>query len=89
MDHQACRNRLLITNKSIGRLPLRALARADARGIHAINFLQTAILGLHHEEVDDKEECKAAAAEDKTIEIMDRVRDEGREEGDQEVEEPV
>lgn len=57
--------------------------------IHLINLLERPVLGLNHEEVNDKEQRKATSAEDEAVEVVNLVRDHGREEGNQEVEEPV
>jgi len=95
MDHQWGRVRLLDlrccfpVTLHVHSLPFRAVSWADSHSIHGVDFLQSAILGLHHEEVDDDSESKAGEAKDETVEVMDIVGDEGSEERDQEVEEPV
>jgi len=63
--------------------------RVDVQHVHRVDLLQRTILGLDHEEVNDDEQREAAGAEDKTVEVVDLVRDQGREERDEEVEEPV
>ena len=44
--------------------------------VHGIDLLKTSVFGLNEEEVDDEEQCRTAASEDKSVEIVDGVRDE-------------
>jgi hypothetical protein len=61
----------------------------DVQDVHRVNLLERAALGLNHEEVDDEEESETAGSEDQAVEVVDLARDQGREERDQEVEQPV
>ena len=69
--------------------PLSGGDRVDVRDIHSVDLLKRTILRLDDEEVGDKEESSSAAAENKTVKVVNLVRDEGGEEGDEEVEQPV
>ena len=71
------------------RIPLGAGNRVDVNHVHGVDLLERAALGLNHEEVDDEEEQDEGDGEDKTVEVVDAVGDEGGAEGDDEVEEPV
>lgn len=71
------------------RIPLSAGDRVDVNHVHSVNLLERAALSLDHEEVDDEEEQDEGDSEDETVEVVDAVGDEGRAEGDDEVEEPV
>jgi hypothetical protein len=72
-----------------GRIPLGAGDRVDVKDVHGVNLLERTALGLNHEEVDDDEEEDKGDGEDETVEVVDFVGDEGRAEGDDEVEQPV
>jgi hypothetical protein len=61
----------------------------DVQHVHGVNLLERASFGLDHEEVDDEEEHEAAGAEDQTVEVVDFLSDQGREERNEEVEQPV
>lgn len=69
--------------------PLGARDGVHVEHVHGVDLLQRPALRLDHEEEDDEEEGRAAAGEDEAIEVVNVVGDEGSEEGDQEVEEPV
>ena len=57
--------------------------------VHGVDLLERAVLGLDHEEVDDPEEQEAGDTEDETVVVVDAVGDEGGDERDDEVEQPV
>lgn len=70
-------------------IPVAAGNGVDMEQIHGVNLLKRTVLGLNDEEVDDEDEGKATAAEDKTVEVPNVTDNELGEEGDEEVQEPV
>lgn len=64
-------------------LPLRRGDRVDTHGVHGVNLLEAAALGFDEEEEDDDDNGRAAAGEDEAVEVVDFVRDEAGEEGDE------
>lgn len=71
------------------RIPFSTGDRVDMNHVHGIDLLERTVLGLDHEEVNDEEENEAGHSKDKSVEIVDIVGDQRREERDEEVEEPV
>lgn len=69
--------------------PLGAGDGVDVEHVHGVNLLQAAVLALHQEEEDDEDKGSAAAGEDETVQVADRVGDEAGEEAHQKVPEPV
>ena len=57
--------------------------------VHGVDLLERAILGLDDEKVGDEEQSTSTAAEHETVKVVNLIRDESSEEGDEEVEEPV
>ena len=57
-------------------VPFARCDRVNMEDIHGIDLLKTSVFGLNEEEVDDEEQCRTAASEDKSVEIVDGVRDE-------------
>ena len=70
-------------------VPLGGSDRVDVDHVHGVNLFERTALGLNHEEVDDDEEQNQGDSEDKTVQVVDLIGDEGGAEGDDEVEEPV
>lgn len=70
-------------------LPVSRLAWVDVQDVHGVDFLKRAVLGLNDEEVDDPEKGEAADTENHSVPVVNLVSDEGGEERDQEVEQPV
>lgn len=54
-----------------------------------LSYLKAAVFRLDHEEVDNKEQCKAASTEDQAVEVIDALRNLRREERDEKVEKPA
>ena len=71
------------------RHPLRALPRTDVFKIHRIQFLQRPALALNNKQIYDDSSDKIAACEDIAVFEIDGAGDEGCEERDQEIPEPV
>ena len=69
--------------------PLGALPRPDPREVHGVNLLESAALAFHDKEVDQQHTDQVAACEHIAVQEVDVASDEGREECDQEVPEPV
>ena len=80
--------RTLLLRKLI-RLPLCGSDRVDVGDVHGVDLLQGTILRLNDEEVCDEEKGRGTATEDEAVEVVDLVGDEGGEEGDEEIEQPV
>lgn len=71
------------------RHPFAALPRGDAHDIHHVHFLQGLALALENTEVHDQNRGEETAREHISIGEIDFTTDEGSEEADQEVPEPV
>lgn len=69
--------------------PLGALPWFDAGDVHGINLFKGSALAFHDEEVDQKDPDQIATCEHVSVEEIDVTSDEGGEEGDEEVPEPV
>lgn len=67
----------------------RTLPRRHALNIHRINLLQRLALPFIQEEVHDNRGQEVAASKDVAVAEVDGARDEGGEEGDEEVPGPV
>jgi hypothetical protein len=74
---------------ALGRDPLGALAGRDVHDVHGVDFLEGAAAGLAEEEVDDDGAEEVAGREDVAVAVVDGAGDEGGEEGDEEVPDPV
>lgn len=70
-------------------VPLAARDGVDPEQIHSVDLLQAPVLALNQEEEHHHHERRTAARKDQSVEIVDGVRDEAREEAHQEVPEPV
>lgn len=66
-------------------IPLGTSNRANTQHVHRVYFLQRAVLALDDEKEDDEDEGRTAAGEDEAVPVVYRARDEGCEEGDEEV----
>ena len=56
--------------------------------VHHVDALEAEVAGLVEEEVDDDGAGEVARGEDEAVAVLDRLRDEGREEREEEVPEP-
>lgn len=74
---------------ALGRDPLCALAGRDVHDVHGVDFLEGAAAGFAEEEVDDDGAEEVAGREDVAVAVVDGAGDEGGEEGDEEVPDPV
>ena len=74
---------------SLWRLPLGRLARIDVQNVHRVDLLKRSTLRLAEEEVDHDCAEEVAGGEDVTVAVVNSAGDEGREEGDKEVPDPV
>lgn len=79
----------LLIHGGLGAVPLVGSDGVDAEDVHGVDLLERAVLGLDDEEEDEAGEEQAGAAEDETVPVADVVGDEGGEEGDEEVPQPV
>lgn len=77
------------TIRHLATIPLGTRDGVHSEHVHGINFLQRAVLGLDHEEEDNDCQCQAASGEDQAVKVVDCIRDEACEEGDEEVPQPV
>jgi hypothetical protein len=69
--------------------PFRTLSRRHSLNVHGIQFLQSPALALQHEEIHNGSCRQVAAGEDVSILEVDGFGNEGREERDEEVPDPV
>lgn len=69
--------------------PLGRLPRRDALDVHGVQLLEGAALALDDEEIDQQAADDVAPGEDVAVAEIDGARDEGGEEGEQEVPQPV
>lgn len=64
---------------ALGYLAAVPLARGDGidmEDVHGIDFLEASVLRLDEEEVYDEEQCRTAAGENKSVEVIDGISDE-------------
>ena len=84
---------LVLVGRSPLRLPgdliLAALPGLDTVDVEPVELLESAAVGLDEEEVDDEGADEHAASEDVTVGEVDGRGDEGGEETDEEVPDPV
>lgn len=57
-------------------LPFARSNRVNPQTIHGINLLKTTVLGLHHEEKDNKRERQTTTGKHQAVPVVDSVRDE-------------
>lgn len=69
--------------------PITTLPRNDALKVHRVQLLERTALALHDEEVDNQSAKEIASRKHVAVAEVDGRRDEGREEGKQEVPQPV
>jgi hypothetical protein len=74
---------------ALRRNPLCALAGRDVHDVHCVDFLEGAAAGFAEEEVDDDGAEEVAGGEDVAVAVVDGAGDEGGEEGDEEVPDPI
>lgn len=74
---------------NLGAIPLGRGDGVDVEDVHGVDLLERTVLGLDDEEVDNNGKTETATTEDETEEPVDRVDDDGREERNQEVPDPV
>lgn len=74
---------------ALRRNPLCALAGWDVHDVHCVDFLEGAAAGFAEEEVDDNRAKEVAGREDVAVAVVDGAGDEGGEEGDEEVPDPI
>jgi len=79
----------LLVVGDLGAVPLGGGDGVDAEHVHGVDLLERTVLGLDDEEEDEAGEEQAGATEDETVPVVDVVDDEGGEEGDEEVPQPV
>lgn len=73
----------------VERLPLLGLPGNNAQNVHGVDLLERALLRLVDEEEGEHHAEEAAAGEDVAVLVADGAGDPGREEGDEEVPQPV
>ena len=86
ISHPTINERLLTRTR---RNPLAALPRLHFANIHGINLLQSPPLRLAHKEIHDQDSCEIAGRENVSVFESNITDNEGREEGDEEVPDPV
>ena len=82
-------HQLLARREPLGRPRARVPRLARRVAVHHVDALEREVRGLVEEEVDDDRAREVAPGEDEAVAVVDRVGDEGREEGEEEVPEPV
>lgn len=73
----------------VERGPRLGLPGDDAKDVHGVHLLERALLGLDNEEEGDQHAEETAAGKDVAVAVVDGAGDPGREEGDEEVPQPV